>query len=203
VTALKSGTAEQKLAAAHEALRRTSGVQFDFPGLPQQRPPGWIEPLMRFIEAIAPALKYLVWAGLIAGAALVLWFVVQELAPERRGRRTELSPMDWRPEPLAARGLLQDADALAAEGRFAEAIHMLLFRSIDHLSAKRPGLVKPAFTSRDIARLQALPETPRHAFTRLAQAVEHSLFGGRPVDAEAFQRARGDYEAFAFAESWR
>lgn len=198
-------TAEQQLAQAHAALLKTRGIQFDFAGAPAPPPPPpWLDPLIKLLQAIAPVLKYVFWGGVIIGAALILYFIARELIPERwfRRNKTEIAATDWRPEPEKARALLEDADGLAAAGQFEAAIHLLLFRSIDDLRARRPGAVKPALTSRDIADLQVLPDTPRAAFARLARSVELTFFGGRPADADAFGAARADYEAFAFAEAW-
>jgi hypothetical protein len=196
--------AEQQLAAAHAVLRKTQGIQFDFGVAAPEAPPPWAEALVRFLQLIGPLLKYVFWGGLAVGAALILYFIVRELVPERWFRKpTDKTVTDWRPEPAKARALLEDADALAASGRFEEAIHLLLFRSIDDLVARRPGVVKPALTSRDIAGLAVLPADARSAFSRLAAAVERSFFGGMPAGAEAFQAARNDYESFAFAEGWR
>lgn len=196
--------AEQQLAAAHAALRKTPGLQFEFGAVKAEPPPAWAEALVRFLEAIGPSLKYVFWGGLAVGAVLILYFVLRELVPERWFRKpTDKTVTDWRPEPAKARALLEDADGLAAAGRFDEAIHLLLFRSIDDLVARRPGVVKPALTSRDIAALAVLPPDARSAFARLAEAVERTFFGGRPAGAEAFRSARSDYEAFAFAEGWR
>ena len=199
-------TAEQRLAAAHQALLKTHGIQFDFAAAPAPPPPpAWLEPLVKAIKVILPVLPYLFWGGVILGAALILYFIARELVPDRWFRRTKtkLAPTDWRPEPEEARALLEDADGLAAAGRFEEAIHLLLFRSIDDLRARRPGAVKPALTSRDIAGLETLPAGPRAAFASLARAVELTFFGGRPAGADEFGAARADYEAFAFAEGWR
>jgi len=199
--------AEQTFAAAHASLLKTPGMQFDFAGAPAPPPPpSWLEPLIKFLQAIAPVFPYIFWGGVGLGAALLLFFIVRELAPERwfrNRKRAEVAATDWRPEAETARALLEDADSLAAAGRFDEAIHLLLFRSIDDLRARRPGAVKPALTSRDIAGLEVLPAGPRAAFARLARAVELTFFGGRPAGAEAFGAARTDYEAFAFAENWR
>lgn len=197
-------TAEQKLALAHKALRATQGMQFDFKGAAVETPPPWLGPLIEFLRAIGPFLTYVFWGGVIVGAALILYFVAREFVPDSWFKRpVKVVATDWRPEPEKARELLLDADGLAAAGRFEEAIHLLLFRSIDDLRGRRPGAVKPALTSRDIADLDALPGEARAAFARLAQAVERTFFGGRPAGPEEFGAARQDYEAFAFAEGWR
>lgn len=207
VAAAEGQTAEQKLALAHEALLKTRGLQFDFTPMPEPKLPDWLEwlePLGRFLVAISPVFPYIFWGGVIAGVLFVLYFLLRELVPERWFRRKiAITATDWRPEPGKARELLEDADGLAARGRFEEAIHLLLFRSIDDLVSRRPGAVRPAFTSRDIAGLEVLPSEARAAFARLAQAVERTFFGGRPADADAFGQARADYQAFAFAEGWK
>lgn len=199
-------TAEQKLVLAHKALLKTPGLQFDFAGPPPpEKPPAWLEPLLNFLVSLGPVLKYVFWGGLAVGAALIIYFIARELVPETwfRKRRAVTPVVDWRPEPGKARALLEDADQLAAAGKFEEAIHILLFRSIDDLVTRRPGAVSPALTSRDIAGLDVLPGEARAAFTRLAQAVERTFFGGRPAQADEYGDARRDYEAFAFAEGWR
>ena len=199
-------TAEQTLTAAHKALKVTRGIQFDFAVFDPPKPPAWLEGLAKFLEAFGPAFAYVFWGGVALGVALLLYVILREFIPEtwfRRRRRAAAAPIDWRPEPGKARALLEDADGLAAAGQFEAAIHLLLFRSIDDLVARRPGAVRPALTSRDIAGLEVLPGEARAAFARLAQAVERTFFGGRAASADEFGRARQDYEAFAFAEGWR
>jgi hypothetical protein len=196
--------AERKLAMAHKALMETRGLQFDFQGAPPpQPPPGWLMSLVRALGELAPLLKYLFWGGLVVGVALIAWLFAREvLAMRRRRRAPPQEPVDWRPEPEVARALLDDADRLAGAGRFDEAIHLLLFRSIDDVAGRRPGTVRPALTSRDIARLETMPAGPRRAFGEIAEAVERSFFGGRPAGPDDFTRCRRGYEAFAFAEDW-
>lgn len=198
-----SQTAEQKLALAHKALLETKGLQFDFKSVAQQKPPEWLDDVLRLLVGAAPILKFLFWGGLVVGALLIFWFIAREMMGLRLKRRKPAEAVaDWRPEAGAARALLEEADALAAQGQFGEALHLLLFRSIDDIAGRRPGLLRPALTSRDIAALDQMPGEARTAFGRIALAVEHSFFGGRPVAAEDFARARGDYEVFAFSEAW-
>lgn len=197
---------EAALAAAHRAMLRTPGLQFDFAGLPPPpQPPGWLEPLAKLFGALAPVLRLVFWAGLAVGAALVAWFIIRELVMLRlpaRKPRDKAAPVDWRPEPARARALLEDADRLAAEGRFDEAVRLILHRSIDDLAGRRPGAVRPALTSRDIAGLPVLPTAARGAFEAIVRAVESSLFAARPARAEDFDRCRTAYERFAFPEAW-
>jgi hypothetical protein len=198
--------AERKLIAAHQSLLHAKGLQFDFArAAPLPPPPHWLEVLAKALVAAAPVLKYVFWIGVVVGAAMVLWLAVRDLGPLqlRRRRQAGAATVDWRPERTAALSLLEQADALAAQGRYGDAIHLLLFRSIDDLVEKAPGAAPAAFTSRDIVGAAPMPEEPRQAFARIVEAVERTFFGGRPADGADFSRCRSDYETFAFSEAWR
>jgi hypothetical protein len=199
---------------AHARLLGDKAIQFSFTPQPRIAPihvPNWLRAVAHAIGAgvrsLSPLVVYLFWVGLVLAAVIVVYLILREVLGVRLGwrrRRTPArpSPADWRPETLMARALLADADRLAAEGRYDEAIHLLLYRSIDEIEDRRPHLVRPALTSRDIAALEALPETARATFGQIAQVVERSLFGGRPVQASAYAECRTAYEAFAFPQVW-
>jgi hypothetical protein len=193
---------EDKLAAAHRAMLHTRGLQLGFKSVPAPPTPGWLLKLLEALAGLGPVLQFVFWGGLAVGAVFIVWFVVRELRGAPTRRAAAAASADWRPEPARARALLEEADGLAATGRFDEAIHLLLFRSIDDLAARRPGAIRPALTSRDISRLEGIPGAARDAFARIAGRVETSFFGGRPVRGDDFAAARGDYEAFAFSEGW-
>lgn len=199
----QSDIAERKLVLAHDALMRTPGLQFDFKAAPPPPPPpGWLQELFRQLAQLGPIIQFIFWGGMALGAVLIVWFVARELMTTRLRARQAEAPIDWRPEPAAARALLEEADRLAREGRYGEAIHLLLFRSIDDIAGRRPGLVRPALTSRDIAGLEAMPPVARGAFARIAEVVERHVFGARPMEEGDFARCRMDYETFAFSEGW-
>jgi hypothetical protein len=202
---------EQALAAAHRELTSTPGLQFDFNLYKPPPPPDWlthfIEGLVKVFTWAAPALKYVFWAGLILIVVMIAWYIARDLIRirlERKPRPANLTagPEAWRPSAEKAQALLSDADALAAQGRFAEAVHLILARSIDDFAGRRPGVVRPALTSRDLARAEAMPAEARRAFGLIAEAVERSLFGGRDVDADRFAECRRAYHDFALAERW-
>lgn len=208
-----STTTTGDVAAAHARLMNDHALQFSFgaaPAKPRYVEPEWMKVLGRWIggavQSLTPYAIDLFWMGVGAAIVLALYLILRETMgarwPFRRKVSPRTKPVDWRPDPFRARALLADADRLAAEGRFDEAAHVLLFRSIDDIEDRRPRLVRPALTARDIAALDAVPPAARTAFGRIALAVETSLFGGRALDASAFAEARAAYEAFAFGEGW-
>lgn len=206
---IKPSTAEpESIAEAHRALLQDPNLQFDLahPKEPPPPPewPHWVGDLLR---AAAPVLGWVFWAGLALIVGLIAWFFVREMLALKFRRLPpkdlkDQEPAPWRPTEAQARAIIGDADALAAEGRYAEAAHLLLLRSIDDLDQRRPQSVRPALTSRDIASLEALPEAARPAFSRIAGVVERSLFGGAPVGAPDWTECRQAYEAFALPSGW-
>lgn len=195
-------------AEAHRRLLADKSLQFEFASpRPPPKPPGWLQAMADFIEAMGPVLKLLFWAGLIAAVALIAFFIAREILAARWGGRGKAgrrgqAAFEWRPDPAAARLLLEEVDRLAAEGRYAEAAHHLLLHSIQDLGDRRPLAVRPSLTSRDIARMEVLPAEARAAFSAIAAVVERSLFGGRAVDGSDFAECRRAYEAFALPAAW-
>ena len=223
--------AADRFVAAHRALRANSDIQFDLHRMPPPRPtPGWIKslgdwiarllrPIGRFFDWLgsflpdAPYARILLWSVLIAAAAALAWMAwtrwlegAWRLPSLRRrlGETAEIAEEDyWQPGAAPARAWLEEADALAEQGRFAEAAHHLLIRSVEDIGRRRPGLVQPALTSRDLARAQAVPPRARQLFSGIAAVVERSLFGGRPVNADDWAECRSAYADFARTASWK
>lgn len=174
-----------------------------------RQPPGWVEALGRFIESLAPVFRIVFWAAAALVIAGLLYFLFGEAIRMRLGltrkpkdKSADDVLTDIRPDADRARSLLEEADALAREGRFAEAVHLLLFRSIEDVQERLDGGVPTSLTAREIAGLGSLPERARRALKPIIQIVESSFFGGRDVDADGWQSARRSYEDFAFGEGW-
>ncbi|MBI5170264.1 MAG: DUF4129 domain-containing protein [Candidatus Eisenbacteria bacterium] len=87
---------------------------------------------------------------------------------------------------------LVQAEALAAEGRYAEGVHLLLLLSLGHVLSRERAADHPALTSREMLRHLAPRLSPerRRALGEMVALVEISLFGGRPVGADDFARCR-------------
>lgn len=193
-------------AAAHHALIADRTLQFRMKGIdPPPKPPNWLEPLMKSLEAAGPVLSWIFWIIIGIAALGIVWLIVREVVRIRLPRRQpklNISDPLWRPQAAQALALLADADALAAEGDFAAAAHLLLTRSIQDIDGRLPNTVRPALTARDIGGLARLPEAARPTFARIARVVEASLFGGASVDRAAWLDCRDAYEAFAFPAHW-
>lgn len=189
-------------------------IQTGFPPpQPQPEAPEWLQAMVeaigRFFQWSAPAGKPLLWIGAALLLLVILYLFVPAFAGwiddlRYRRKRAALEEEDpvGRVEAGAARALLAEADALAAQGRFAEAVHLLLYRSVEDIEGRRPGLVRPAMTSRDLAEAEGLPGVAREAFSQIARAVEISLFGGRSIDTGGWERCRAAYTALTVPKNW-
>jgi hypothetical protein len=223
-----AGATDPRLDAAYRALRGDRAVQFDFTPVAPRRPaPDWLRtlghwiadlfrPVGRAIEWIsaqmpdAPYARILLWTVLIAAVLALAWLLAQRwrsgewrLPRRRRGAGALAGEEEWIPPAAPMRAWLEEADALAARGEFAEAVHHLLRRSIDDIARRRPQLVRPALTSRDIAAAEAIPPAARTLFGGIVATVERSLFGGRAVSAGDWSTTREAYARFALTQAWR
>ena len=65
------GAEDRQLEAAHAALLRDNAIQFDLPPYVPPEPPSWLEPLIKFLQWMAPAVPYLFYIGVVLDAALL------------------------------------------------------------------------------------------------------------------------------------
>ena len=136
------------------------------------------------------------WVILGAAAAgavgLALWlmaFDVDRAAAKRRRRRAR-SQLDDGPNDNvapASADWLRNADDLARQGRFAEAIHGLLLGVLGRFGRTSGS---DATTAREIVRAHDGPDSRR--LGALVRASELVHFGGRPGTREQYDRCRLD-----------
>lgn len=199
--------------AAENAARDWQAVQADTSiqygpvpplNLPQQADPAWLKFLRDLLEPIGkalgmswPVLQWVLIALAVAAALYAAWRLSEPWRERVAGSAGDEADPGWTPDRDAALALLEDADRLAAAGRYGEAAHLLLQRSVHHIAAARPDWVHPATTAREIAAIPALPGAARSAFAVIAGRVERSLFALRALDLSDWQAARAAYADFA------
>lgn len=222
-------TGARDVAAAHDALLADKSVQF---GLPPSPPPPeipeWVKAIGRFFDWIGgpigrffrwidsfmpdiPVVKAMLWALLVVAAVALIYLLYTRLRggswrlpwAKRDGGAELATEEEWAPDAAAARDWLAEAEALAAQGRFDEAVHHLLFRSVDDIARRRPALVRPSVTSRELAAAGEVPANARGLFGTIAAIVERGLFARRDIDEPDWIEARDAYAKFALAGAWK
>ena len=201
-------TASSDAARDWEGVRAAGDIQFaPVQPIPPPKPPDWLLALGRWLEDLfGPLGKWLgvswpvlekILIGIAAIGVLILaWALLRPLIARLRLPKPAAAP-EWTPDRADALALLEDADRLAAQGRFDEATHLLLKRSVGQIAAARPDWLHPASTAREIAGIAALPAAARAAFAAIAERVERSRYALRALAAEDWLAARAAYADFA------
>lgn len=191
--------------AAFRQLKSQDQLQFELTEAPPPPKLDWLErflePFFNFLATLAPIFEVLFWIFVGGGIALILYILGRALWNFRMARLGREKDSEeaylYQPSEAQARILLKAVDALAAEGRYAEAVHQLLFRSVQDIGIARPNMIRRSYTSREIATLKELTPQTRDAFSLIAAEVEKSHFGGRSLDEAAFLKCRKAYAQFA------
>jgi hypothetical protein len=196
--------------SAWQELRAEGNIQFapvDVPPASAEMPE-WLRQLGEFLsqlfEPVALALAYswpvLKWVLLALAVAALLYIIYRIVEPYLRPRSGSAEYEDddgWRPDQQIALALLEEADRLAAEGKYDAATHLLLQRSVAQIAEAKPGLVEPSSTARELAVLPVLPAKAQQAFAIIAHSVERSLFALRALNQTDWEEARAAYANFA------
>ncbi len=143
-------------------------------------------------KAILPNILHMI--GMILGAVLAVVVVVNLLFSTDRWAQNE-SPEETDGTAIGFGRLnLEDPDQLAAAGRYAEAIHVMLLRALT-LAAGRLNLIWPhSLTSREIMDSAALTDQARESLDDLISRVEIHHFGGHTPQEDDFRHCRLVFE---------
>lgn len=189
--------------ATHKSLLSDPAVQHTLAAAPPEKLPEWLKwlpEIAKFLEAIGPVARILFWLTLTAIVLAILFYILRELGYVKWPLRSEAEDDGneiWQPGDAPARALLAEADALAAEGLYEAAAHLLLLRSVEDIDRARPDMLKPSSTAREISCSDRLPDRARTTFGLITRHVEASLFGGRTLSADIWHQCRESYRSFA------
>jgi len=193
------------VARAVEQVYRAGEYQTDLPGGASMADSAAANPqrlqaeqLLLDLGPLGEVLRVLVWAGAVVGAVLAAVYVAQRLFPGALGDPALEEP-GAEVAPALSDAPLRDAQALAREGRFAEAIHVLLLRTFEQLLRGRGVAVAPGWTSREVLERASYPGHAREALAGLVGAVETCTFAGRPASEEDYRLCADRFRHLATA----
>ena len=194
---------EEDIERSYRAVKRDEAYQYELAEPIPRKPPSaferWLGKILGAIFGfLAPLLVIVFYLGvgaLILGALYLIGRAIYETRfakPEAKETDAPEIPL-YQPAEAQARILLDEVDKLAAEGRYGEAVHTLLFRSIQDIDRNRPNVVRRSLTSREIGSLSVLTAGAQTAFSTIAGVSELAHFGGVSVNKAGFETARQAY----------
>jgi hypothetical protein len=138
----------------------------------------------------------------ICGAAALAYYVRGILPAGGLARSSA-----WEdPSEPSAFGQAQDsaeaqiaADDLARQGRFVEAMHVLLLQGLDEMRRRLDQRFADSLTSREIMRRAKVSSGASAALRDIVDWVERAYFGAHPAVAEDYAACRKSFVAFAEA----
>lgn len=167
--------------------------------------PGQQRPRRVYQRAQSGVLGQIASALLWVLVGVVVLVLVSWLVQEYRGSHDDPAPArppsddDTEARAAVVAQPLNDAEALAQQDRFDEAIHALLLRTVEALERTLPTGLPRSLTSREILALVSMNESARVAFSELVRAVELSYFGSQVPGPAEYRACRAYFQRFAEA----
>jgi hypothetical protein len=176
-------------AAAEQAIRRLN-LQTELPHDPESRP-------LRI--TLPPEALWLIAA---IGLALLLYMLRDMLPALGFASHGDLTADEEGTGGTVARPpeqVLAAADDLAREGRFVDAMHVLLLQGLADIRRHLGEQFADSFTSREILRSTKLSEVGRGPLRDIITRVEWTYFGKHPAEREDYLACRASFDALAHA----
>jgi hypothetical protein len=175
--------------AADQAIRRL-GLQTELPHEPEAP---------RLHIQLPPETAWLIAA---IGIGLLLYMfrdMLPALGFATRGGWTPEEEMAAAADARAPERVLAAADDLARQGRFVDAMHVLLLQGLADIRRHLDEEFADSLTSREILRSTKLSEAGRHSLRDIIGRVEWTYFGEHPADATDYAACRASFDALAHA----
>jgi hypothetical protein len=175
--------------AAEQAIRRLD-LQTELPRDPEAAP-------FR-IQLPAEA----VWLMAAVGLGLLLYMFKDMLPVWGFAARGDLTAEDEGIGGTAAKPpeqVLAAADDLARQGRFVDAMHVLLLQGLADIRRHLDEQFADSFTSREILRSTKLSDAGRAPLRDIITRVEWTYFGKHPAERDDYAACRASFDALARA----
>ena len=176
-------------AAAEQAIRRLD-LQTELPRDP--------EAMQLRIQVPAEA----VWLMAAIGVGLLLYMFKDMLPVLGFAARGDLADEEEGPGGTVAKPpeqVLAAADDLARQGRFVDAMHVLLLQGLADIRRHLGEQFADSLTSREILRSTKLSEAGRGPLRDIIARVEWTYFGKHPAERDDYAACRASFDALARA----
>ncbi len=160
---------------------------------------------------VAKTIGIIVIAGVIIGVLIILYLLVRSLMDRRlRGGgltvKTEKEQTTAPVAPVKVKALdemplpaLADAEKLAKEGFYTDAIHILLLLAIDDIRKRSQEILHPSLTGREIFGKVKLNTDVAAVVKYILQTSERAYFGQKKADEGDYRTCRDRYQQFQSA----
>jgi hypothetical protein len=183
------------IARATRGLAVALDLQTEFPSAKPEEPAS--------LNLLSPDVaRLLLWIAVIAGAGALAYFIrdvlpVFGLAGQPRWDDPgDVAENSGHGVNAAARVA---ADELADQGRFVEAMHVLLLQGLDEMRTRLDLRFADSLTSREIVTRSSAPADAKTALREIIQWVERAYFGDHPADRSDYDACRRSFLALASA----
>ena len=184
------------------AARRKLGLQTELPSgkktIESEDDRKWWQWKMPQLKISAGVAQFILYLSLAMILLALLPALRTNMWSSSRARRMQRREMEEQGAPAAVAFRMEqaqgEADDLAGQGSFAEAMHVLLLQSIAEVRLRLRVPISVSLTSREILRGIAFSPEGREAFADIVGRVEISHFGTHSPGAEDYAACRRSYD---------
>jgi hypothetical protein len=188
---LRNKSQESGLAPLTEPQQPKSGPQIEMPDPATRAPDDGSG------SRTSPELNYWLLLGcVILGVIVIGWSLRDSLPGISRSRKIiapEQAPPSLPPSPGLEEAQLE-ADDLARQGHYREAMHLLLLKGLNEIRRQLGTSFAISLTSREILRRLQLPDAGRQSLTAIIRSVELTYFGDEDAGQSDYSDCRSNFE---------
>jgi hypothetical protein len=153
--------------------------------------------LLRFLDAIRRSAKILLVASIIVIALTIALHLRENLWSLSRAKKLQFGHDEAEARSAALERMEHsqaEADDLARAGSFAEAMHVLLLRSVNEMRPRLAAPIAASLTSREILGFPEMSPEERGVFSRIVGDVEISRFGAHNPGEGEYMECRKNFD---------
>lgn len=201
----------KEAAKAFKSAARSYGIQAEFPCKTSpssvttpcddtvKQPPPKQKPERKPLVLSPELAKVLLIIAIVVFMIIIAVTLKNNLWSQSRARKLakkkeQVRAVDPEATSIRMEKAQSEADVLAAQGKYAEAMHVLLLQSVSELKLRLSVSIAVSLTSREILQRIGLPPKGHDVFSDIVKRVEISYFGYHQPGAEDYTACRQSYD---------